>query len=90
MRSISIDWVIVLAGAVGVIGILEWTKGWFTTPRPWLFRILVPILCFVIALLPDGGWGQIGINAILMWAICQIGYETVISSVRKLIEKKVG
>ncbi len=85
---IQVQWGIVIASAIGVVGVMEWAKGWFASPKKWLTRVLLPILAFVIALFSDGSWGQIGINTALIWAIGQIGYDLIIASVKKLIESK--
>lgn len=88
--KITVDWAVVLVGAVGVVGFMEWFKGYFKSPKPWMLRTMLLPICFLIALLPDGGWAQVGINAVLILAICQIGYDAIISNVKKLVENKVG
>lgn len=87
--KITVDWIVVLAGAVGVVGFMEWVKGFFPLVKTWVTRIILLPVCFLVALLPDGGMGQVGINAVLMLAICQIGYDLIVSSIKKLIESKL-
>ncbi len=90
MGKITVDWAVVLVGAIGVVGFMEWFKGYFKNPKPWMLRTLLVPICVGVALFPDGGWGQVGINAVLILSICQIGYETILANVKKLVENKVG
>jgi len=85
----KVDWIIVMAGAVGVVGAMEWIKGFFPLVKTWMTRIILLPVCFGVALITDGGWAQVGINAILMLAICQIGYDMILSNIKKLVESKI-
>jgi hypothetical protein len=80
------DWEIILAGAAGVVGFIEWAKGYFKMPG-WTVRTLMPIVCLGVAMVQNGGWRQIAINGILMLAVCQIGYELIVQSVKNIISK---
>lgn len=85
----KIDWVIVMAGAVGVVGFMEWVKGFFPMVKTWLTRVILLPVCFGVACITDGGISQIGINAVLMLALCQIGYDMILSNIKKLVESKI-
>ena len=85
----EINWVIILASACGVVGLMEWIKGFTVKIKPWMTRIILLPVCFGIALFLNGGWGQIGINTALILAICQIGYDMILSNIQKLVESKI-
>jgi hypothetical protein len=81
--------VYLIAAAFGAVGAVEYLKGWFPNAKNWLWRAILPVICFGVALAGDGGWFQIGTTAILLLALTQICYELLISAVKKLIEKKL-
>ena len=81
----SIDWELVLAAAFSAIGIIEYIKGFAKASKPGWWRILLPVICLVMAavafLLPK--WVLVGILAL---ALAQIGYETIIEAVKRRIK----
>ena len=68
-------------GAVMVVGVLQWLKNIVPKTAPkWLYVALLPVVSVGVALLPVGGilWG-----AALAFALAQLGYETIIQTVKK-------
>lgn len=86
---IAINWMLVIGGAVGIVGIMEYVKGFFTNVPKIVMRLILPVICFFVAFLTNGGWAQIGLNAVIMLAVAQIGYDVIVSTIKKLIEKKM-
>ena len=87
--KISIDFVYLFAAAFGAIGVIEYIKGFVPNAPGWVWRVCLPLVCFGVALAGDGGWFQVGTMAILLLALTQICYDLIISSVKKLIERKM-
>jgi hypothetical protein len=82
----SVNWEIVLAAAFAAIGVLEFIKGFFPTATGKAWRILQPILCigFSGIALVAPPWIMTGILAL---ALSQVGYETIIETVKKKVLK---
>lgn len=68
-----------LAGGVAIVGILQWIKGLAPKTWPaWLYAIAVPVLAAGWSVAPP--WAQ---QAAGVLAISQIGYETIIQTVKR-------
>ena len=80
----SINWEIVLAAAFAAIGVLEFIKGFFPRATGKAWRILQPVFClgFSGLALIAPPWIMTGILAL---ALSQIGYETIIETVKKKV-----
>jgi hypothetical protein len=68
-----------LAGAVAVVGLIQWIKGLVpkTTPT-WVYAVLAPVLALGWALAPEPVQQASGVLG-----VSQIGYETIIQTVKK-------
>lgn len=75
----TIDWAYIVAACIGVVGGLEYIKGFFKDAPTIAWRIMLPIVCLGVAIAGDGGIYQIATDAIIMLAICQIGYDKLIA-----------
>ena len=77
-------WETVLTAAFATIGSIEYVKGFTKNTPGWAWRIVQPVFCLVYAAvfqyLPE--WIRVGILAL---ALSQIGYDAVISAVKKRI-----
>jgi ABC-type sugar transport system permease subunit len=80
MMGIQIDWVFLAAAAFGVVGALEYIKGFFPNVPSIAWRIISPLVCFGVCFVAGGTWQQIGINSILILAGCQLGYQAIIEA----------
>jgi hypothetical protein len=89
IMKISIDFLYLFMAAFGAIGVIEYIKGFFPLAPKWVWRVCLPPVCLGVALAGDGGWFQIGTTAILLLALTQICYDLIISSVKKLLLKKM-
>lgn len=78
------SWDTILYAAFATIGTIEWIKGFFPTAPKHAWRALQLLLCVGYAaafqFLP--AWGRV---AFLALALSQIGYDTVISAVKRRI-----
>lgn len=81
-----VNWELVLAAAFAAIGLMEYLKGFAQVPG-WVLRVALPLLCILFAatflLLP--AWVMVGILAL---ALAQIGYQTIIETVKKKLNKE--
>lgn len=78
-----------LAGAVIVSGIIQWAKSLgktiFSKEIPsWVWVVILPLISTGAAFAVGG---QILWNALGIWAISQIGYETIIQSIKNKLAK---
>ena len=75
------------AGAVVVVGLVQWAKNlWPAAPR-WAWMSMLPLFAFVAAFAASGFkldsvWDALGI-----WAIAQLGYELIIQVVKNKLSK---
>lgn len=79
-----------VGGAIVVSGIIQWTKvlakSLFKSELPsWVWIVILP-LASVGASFSAGG--QIIWNSLGIWAIAQIGYETIIQTVKNKLATK--
>lgn len=77
-----------VAGGVVVSGIIQWVKSLaktiFTKEIPsWVWVVILPITSFVASFSLGG---EVLWNALGIWAISQIGYETIIQSVKNKLK----
>lgn len=76
-----IQWGIWLAGAVAVVGGVQWAKGLAPKAPSWVWLLAMPVLSVAAALAAGGDrpW----FNALGIAAIAQLGYELIVQAVRK-------
>lgn len=81
------NWDTILFVAFSAIGVLQYLKGLFAKAPSWIWAITLPVACIGLscawAVLPL--WVAQGILAL---ALSQLGYETIIQTVKKLIGAK--
>jgi hypothetical protein len=81
----KLDWQQIALVAFGVIGIIQYLKGYLPKAPGILWALLQPALCIGLgatySLLPS--WVSYGVTAL---ALSQIGYETIIKMIKKKIE----
>lgn len=89
--KITIDWVYLVAAALAAVGVIEWIKGFpaFAKAAGWMWRVILALACLAIAIIGDGGWAQIGTNAVILLALAQIGYPLLVKLPESIIGKKV-
>ena len=88
--SIFVTW---LLGAVAVVGVIEWIKGFASAikEKNWksiALSLALPAVCFLVAFGKGGGdaiW-----NAFGMWSIAQLCYSLIVQSVQKAFVSKVA
>ncbi len=78
-----------IAGAVIVSGIIQWAKSLaktvFTKEIPsWVWVVILPVISFGSAVSVGG---QVLWNTLGIWAIAQVGYETIIQSIKTKLSK---
>lgn len=96
----DIQWGILAYGAVCVVAWVEWVKGWLDGENAitnglknikfHIWRIALPVISFLVALIIGGPWHQILINWQGIFAIGQLGYDTIVANVKDLIKKRVA
>ena len=81
----KLDWQQIALVAFGVIGVIQYLKGYLPKASGLVWAILQPVLCIgfgaAYSLLPT--WVTYGITAL---SLSQIGYETIIQAIKKKIE----
>lgn len=84
--NVIIEWGYLLGAAVGVVGVMEYAKGFAKAAPTWVWRALLPLVCIGVAIAGDGGIYQIATNALVLLACCEVGYSYIL----KAIKGKVG
>lgn len=77
-----------LMGAVAIVGIMEWSKGFTKTAfkkdlPAWLCSIALPVVCLGVAFCKGG---EVLFNFVGMWSIAQLGYSLIIQTVEKRLK----
>lgn len=87
--DIKIDFVYLVAAAFSVTGVLEYLKGFpFAKNAPtWSWQAILPAVCAGVAIAAGGGVLQIATNAIIILALSQLAYQSIVQAVKKAIEK---
>lgn len=67
-----------IAGGVTVVGLIQWMKGMGPNVPAWAWSIMAPVLAVAWAFMPP--WAR---QAAGVLAISQVGYETIIQSVKR-------
>lgn len=83
------DFGIWAAGAVIVVGVVQWAKGLFPKVPSKLWSIVLPVVSagagfaysFKTGVIADGVWTSLGI-----WAIAQLGYELIVQTVQQKLK----
>ena len=81
-----LDFALWSAGAVIVVGVLQWLKGMFTKVNKVVWSLLLPVVAFGVAIsiaVKEKDYSAIIWNASGIWAIAQIGYELIIQTIKK-------
>jgi hypothetical protein len=72
--------------AMATVGTIEFFKGFFPSTVPGIiWRIALPFVAIGVSLLPS--WALYGV---LIVGICQIGYDSVIQGIKKLVANISG
>jgi hypothetical protein len=79
-----------ISGAFGVAGVLQYAKGLLPKAPTWLWQAVSPVACVGVAITYGGDALQVAQNAVLLLAMTQLMYETVIQLVKKSIERLGG
>lgn len=83
----QIDWGYIVPAAIVVVGVLQWGKGMVKTAPGWLWALLAPVACAVVAIAGGGSVNQIATNGLATLAISQLGYEALLQGAQKIIAK---
>ena len=85
MKVIEVTWVLVLMGAVIVVGIMQWLKTFLKEKPSWMWGAISLVLSFAVAavmqFLPS--WILLGM---LVMSVGQLGYENIIQLVRRKLD----
>lgn len=76
------------AGAVIVVGAIQWAKGALSKIAlpSWVWAIALPLVSIGAAgasAAKTGDWHRLPWDAAGMWAIAQLGYELIVQTVRR-------
>jgi len=77
-----IDFVYLGGAALGVVGALEYLKGFFKDAPTLAWRLMLPVVCVGVAFAGDGGLYQVATNSVILLAMCQIGYDKIIAKAK--------
>jgi len=81
----KLDWQQIALVAFGVIGVIQYLKGYLPKAPSIVWALIQPVLCLgfgaAYSLLPS--WVTYGVTAL---ALSQIGYETIVQAIKKKIE----
>ena len=88
----EIDFNLWIMGAVAIVGIMEWAKGFVKTTfkkdlPAWVCSIALPVVCLAVAFCKGG---EILFNFVGMWSISQLGYSLIIQTIEKRLKVPAG
>jgi hypothetical protein len=87
-----VEWMMALAIAVGVVGLIQWVKGLLKTVPTWIWAVISVVACVIFAFLigateaPAISIGEMIILALLAIAISQLGYEVIVQGIPALVQ----
>ena len=76
------------SAAAGAVGCIEYIKTFFKDAPSWTWGIVSPGISLAVAIAGGGDLHQIATNAIMILAVSQIAYQTLIQGLQKIA--KVG
>jgi len=89
----KVEWMMALAIAVGVVGLIQFIKGIVKAKVPtWFWSVVSVTACVVFAFLIGGtenpvlSIGEMIILALLALAISQLGYEVIVQGIPALVQ----
>jgi hypothetical protein len=85
-----VDFGLLLMAAIAVVGLIEYTKGWWKSAPSWVWRAFSPIACVLAAIGVGGGWRKELFEALVLLAICELAYQTIVAAIPKLIDSAIG
>lgn len=77
--QVVFDFVYLAAAAIGVVGILEYLKGFWKTAPSIVWRLAMPLICIGVSILGDGGLWQVASNSVILVALCHLGYDKILA-----------
>ena len=96
-----IEWMMAVAIAIGVVGVIQWLKGVWKTAPAVLWAVVSPVACFLLALFfwftGNLDFAEMMVLGILAVAIAQLAYEVIVqgvpglvAAVMKMIERTIA
>lgn len=79
------DFVTWLAGAVVVVGLVQWIKGLVRDAPSWVWAIVMAGVSIGVGYAMPSGGIYAGLGT---WAIAQLGYDAILKGVIAAIERK--
>jgi hypothetical protein len=86
-----IDFATWAAGAVIVVGVMQWAKNLLKKIPTWIWSVVLPIVSLgasAAAAYKESDYSSIFWNAAGIWAISQVGYELIVQSIKKKLGAK--
>jgi hypothetical protein len=87
-----VEWMMALAIAVGVVGLIQFVKGLAKGVATWIWALASIIACIAFAFLigateaPAISIGEMVVLALVSLAISQLGYEVIVQGVPALVK----
>jgi hypothetical protein len=86
-------WMLLGLAIVATVGGMQYLKGWAPTARPWVWRVLLPVVAVAWALVVVAVAKVQLLTALLyggvILALCQLGYEVVLEGVVSLMKASI-
>jgi hypothetical protein len=78
----TIDIVFLVTAAFSVAGVIEYVKGFAPKAPTWVWQALLPVACVGVVLVA----GQQLYSAVVVLALSQLCYQSIIQAVKKKID----
>lgn len=82
-------WVLVLAIAVGAVGLIQYVKGLISKAPTWVWAASLPVICIAGSILLTP-WPWCVLVAVLAITLGQLGYETLVQGILAAIDSATG
>lgn len=89
----SFDFGVIAIAVIAIVGCIQWIKGWIASIFPklaipsWAWSLLMALACVAVAIFALGlTGGYVILGALLLIAVCELGYAIIVQSFSGLVQ----
>lgn len=80
------DFALIVVAAIGVVGIIEYVKGVWKKAPSWVWQIVSPLACAVVAFVQGGGWQKEVLTGLVLLALCELAYQKIVAAIGAIVD----
>lgn len=69
---------VIVIAVVGIVGGIQWVKGFFADGPTWVWRVLMALLCIAWGIVIGPSWVHRALYALFLVAVCQASYKVIV------------